>query len=479
MGYFDALEKCARSGGAWSAWRALSGADYAANSDKCVVYRVRAHYDSADTALRALAVGTNFVNPLSSGNPSSACCYLYTSDPTDGSNAAIAAPPGGYAAMSGPVEFTASNVGHYLTFAFPAMSVSPEWLYFWFTSSVKYENYGTNQIYHYATGNWSDTYQTGTRTPAITGGLSGTIPGTGGSTGGGVGFDTFTLRDLGTHYNLARAEKSFTMTMGVGEVGRLTMSFSYAGQTDIRVTSTGESATSHLFFSDSPEIDIYTGRPKSILREFDTDGYLTATVLDKGKTYYVFAVCSGGATSGSVSFTLSPGEKNWAQGASATYTRAKTAVARAFSLGKGKYATVKISFAFSGTARFYTTGTTIDESFAVLGYLSEIDSVDEATGEATSPLVYAHGDIMTGDPADYDFTQEVTVGKDYYLVTRSFTADSELKTTVHIIPPEEPGVAHICVNGEIKAAEGYVYTGNAWRAVSPRVYALGAWHTGI
>lgn len=479
MGYFGAIEKRARTSGGWSAWNALSGADYVSDEGKCVVYRVRAYYDSADTALSALAVSTNFVSPLTSGNPSTACCYLYTYDPTGG-NTDVSAPPGGYTAISGPQSFTASNVGSYLTFAFAAPGGAPQWLYFWFTSVAQYTNYGTNQIYHYATGNWSDTYHTGTRTPAVTGGLSGTSGGgTGGSSGGHVGVDSYTIKDLGTAHDIPQTSRSFSMSMGIGEVGRMTLSFAYAAQTDIVVSTPGRSELTHLYFSDSPEIDTHTGRPVSILREFDADGALTATRLEKGRVYYVFAVYYGGVESGSVAFTLTPPAPIWSCGDHGQYRGLKEPVTHSVALGKAKYSVIELSFAYSGKAKFYTDTTTVEAGMPVMGYLALNDSVDASTGEATSYLAHTHGDMKTGDPPDYGMTHYVDAGETYYLITRCYSASFPLSTTVHIVPPEEEGAVRLCREGEMKSAECYIYTNGAWCAASPRVYALGKWHTGV
>ena len=175
MGYFGGLQKCARyyDGTAyrWGAWvntgSAAAGADYAAEDGLCVVYRAQAYYTGGESALLPLSVATNFINPQSTGNPSTACCYLYTFDPTNGGDARISAPPAGYAASAGPAAFSASVVGSYISFGFPAPEGKPAALYFWFTSAGSYAGFGSNQIYHYATGNWSGTLQTGTRTPAI------------------------------------------------------------------------------------------------------------------------------------------------------------------------------------------------------------------------------------------------------------------------------------------------------------------------
>lgn len=367
-------------------------------------------------------------------------------------------------------------MGSYLSFAFPAPGGAPEWVYFWFTSSAQYSAYGTNQIYHYATGNWSDAYQTGTKTPAIYGGLSGS---SGGSSGGSVGVNSFTVKNHGTSYDLPQTKRSFTLTMGVGEVGRLAISFSYSVQTDILVTTTGDAQLSRLYFADVDAIDKNTGRPLSIIREFDTVGYLTATRVEKGKVYYVFAVCNGGAASGSISFTLDPPAKKWSVGDSAEYAALKASVTRAISLTKGHYSLLKLSFAFAGTARIYTDNTTIDAEMPVMGYLSHTNAVDETYGEVTDCLLHAHGDMKTGIPPNYSMEYEVEADRAYYLVTRNYTASSPMSTTIHILPPPERGPVRLRSGGEMRDAQCFIYSQGAWRSAEPNVYALGAWHIGI
>ena len=226
MGYFGGLQKCARyyDGTAyrWGAWvntgSAAAGADYAAEDGLCVVYRAQAYYTGGESALLPLSVATNFINPQSTGNPSTACCYLYTFDPTNGGDARISAPPAGYAASAGPAAFSASVVGSYISFGFPAPEGKPAALYFWFTSAGSYAGFGSNQIYHYATGNWSGTLQTGTRTPAISGGFSGQ-GGSGGGGGGETGVDAYSVKDCGSAMNIAQSARSFTMSMGARRWG--------------------------------------------------------------------------------------------------------------------------------------------------------------------------------------------------------------------------------------------------------------------
>lgn len=193
-----------------------------------------------------------------------------------------------YAATGGAEYYTGWNC------TTPAITGTPEALYFWFTSSVSTAAYGSNQIYHYATGNWNAALGTGTRTPAIYGGLSG---GTGGGSGGGgaVGVDRFTVKDCGTRLNMPQLPWSGSMSMSVGEIGRMCVSFDFSVQTDIIVTSSGGAATlTRLYVSTDPNIDETTGHPVSTVLQFEADGTLSAARFERGRTYYLFAIFGGG-----------------------------------------------------------------------------------------------------------------------------------------------------------------------------------------
>ena len=456
MGYFSALQKRVRTASGWGAWSALSGADYAAESEKCVVYRAKANYAAGESGIAALSIGTNFVNPLTSGTAASAWCYLYTSDPTADGNAGVTRPPEGYAACAS-ADFSASNVGRYIVFSFPAISATPEALYFWFTSSVTSSAYGSNQIYHYATGNWNAALETGTRTPAIYGGLSG---GAGGGSGGGVsGVDRFAIKDCGTRLNMPQTQWSGTMAMGRGEIGRMRVSFDFSVQTEIVVRSTGgASAPTRLYVSLEADIDESTGHPVSRVLEFDADGTLTAARFERGKTYYLFAVFDGGISAGSVSFTFTPGARLWYEGDSAEYARLGADPARSVKLAAGRYGVIKLTFANSGTARFYSGGTTIASAFFLYAFLSEGDNFDNADGMCDPCLKTGYGSSVIGETPDFDMEHTVTAGKTYYLFTRCSSADESAATTVHIVPPGAPsGYALVSKPAAMDAAADITY----------------------
>jgi len=188
MGYFGRLKARARNKEGWSDYKytgsASAGADLVSENTWCVVYAADVYYQGDGENLTSLSLSTNFVNPLSSGNPCTVSCYLYTFDPTNNGNFDVDAPPTGfYSAVS--QSFKASTVGDHVTFSFGTTGIRPAQLWFWFTSTVTYESYGSNSIYHYATGNFDSTVNSGTKTPLLTGTFAGSN--TGGSEGGSGG----------------------------------------------------------------------------------------------------------------------------------------------------------------------------------------------------------------------------------------------------------------------------------------------------
>lgn len=570
MGYFGRIEKCARyydsSAGEykWGAWRytgsSANGVDYVSDDGLSVVYRVPVSYAAADTGLQPFAIWTNYVTPTSYGNPTTAYCYLYTADPTGGGNADIATAPLGYEAFAGPVSFEASVVGEYVGFSFAALPAKPAMLYFWFTSSIQYTSYGSNQIYHYATGNYDKLLNTGTRTPAITGGFP--VSGAGGGDGGGgadgsysviasgsytgIGYETdfqysrrektasytalsfitactvqisagrlgeydsglfmdgyvtrstafdsangrptgtitassegsdsynlefeaaagttyylwsvirqsgyidttvaisvkptgaqFRIKDCGTHLGLSQQNVSYSMSMGTYQVGRMKLSFKYTSDVEITVTSSDTSGLTDLYISTEPDIDSYTGYPHGVEGSYEPG--TSNTTLSKDVTYYFFARCNAGLSSGTVGFTIKPPEVVWTEGDRVEYKLLENEASRTVSLAEGKYSVIKLSFAHSGTAQFYTGGTTISEYQKLIAYFCDKDELDSNSGWARSFLAFAEGSDEWNESSDYSFSYNVIAGKTYYLFTRNaYTGapiPADLKTTIHIVPP--------------------------------------------
>lgn len=555
MAYFTRLQKRARNENGWSGWMytgsAAAGADLVSEDTWCVVYSADVIYESDMERLTSLTLSTNFVNPLSSGNPCTVGCYLYTSEPTQNGSFDISAPPVGYLASAFD-SFEASTVGSYRSFGFGGLDMRPARLYFWFTSTVSFESYGSNSIYHYATGNYSTALNTGTRTPAITGGFVGGGSGSSGGTDSGgeytalasgsysaifarldfslsrtwhsasytalsftgsgtarfscshgaggdsflqlrsyltadSGFDrysgrptgtvlasqsgadscsfdcevvsgrtyylwtvidycgtdtvpleisivperwSYSLSDKGSSANIAQNERSFSMSMGTFQTGRMALSFAYSGYVELRV-SAGEGAfNATVFVSQQQNIDSATGLPLEYSSSFSM-GYSSSMAVEKGKAYYFFAIYNGGSEAGSVTFTITPPPLIWTQGGSNSYSLIKGAVSTRVSLGAEKYHHIRLSTAYSGLLWLKAEGISAG-SGGVCVYVSEKDCFDSYFGYPTQSLSTLW--LYEG----YESPVDIMAGKDYYLYVVNTDPTASLSAALTLRPAVQP-----------------------------------------
>ena len=88
----------------------------------------------------------------------------------------------------------------------------------------------------------------------------------------------------------------------------------------------------------------------------------------------------------------------------------------------------KVSFANSGTAKFYTEGTSAD----TYGFLSTSTGWDSEDGAPTSPL--KEDDDTNGAP-NFFISYNVTAGTNYYIWVRGYSGSTTGSTTLYIEPP--------------------------------------------
>lgn len=555
MGYFTRLQKRARNESGWSGWKytgsAAAGTDIVSEDTWCVVYGANVVYESERERLSSLSVATNFVNPLSSGNPCTVACFLYTSDPSSGGNLDVTAPPPGYIASAFD-SFDANTAGSYRAFEFSALDMRPSKVYFWFTSTVSFESYGSNRIYHYATGNYSAALDTGTRTPALNGsfvgGGSGSSGGTdtGGSytaiasgsysgifaqrdfslsrgwhsasytalsfTGSGTarfscshgaggdnflqlrayltkgsGFDSatgtptgtvltsqsggdgysfeyqvvsgqtyylwtvidycgtdtvpldisvtpeswsYTVSNKGSSTNISQSAKSLSMSMNAFQTGRMTLSFAYSSYVEVSVTAAETAFSATVFVSDQGDIDSATGLPLDYSESFYLGGSASMFV-EKGRTYYFFAIYNGGSEAGKVTFTITPPEAVWTQGGSAVHSLVKSAVSASVSLGAQKYYRIKLSAAYSGL--LWIAGHNISAGYGgACVYVAGKDCFDSCYGYPADSI----GSLYLYD--DYESPVDIIAGHDYYLYVVNTDPTQSLRLSLSLTPPSVP-----------------------------------------
>lgn len=555
MGYFGRLKARARNTDGWSDYKytgsAAAGADLVSENTWCVVYAADVYYQGEGENLTSLSLSTNFVNPLSSGNPCTVSCYLYTFDPTNSGDFDMDAPPAGFYSATFQ-SFEASTVGDFVTFSFATTGIRPAKLWFWFTSSVTYESYGSNSIYHYATGNYDSTVNSGTKTPLLTGSFSGTETGgsDGGSGGGATGLYTaiasgsysnlytswdfsynrsqhdasytalsfsgggnvsftcqhsaggdsflqmraflslsrgldtasgiptgtvvasasggdtvsfsaqvtagqtyylwtvidycgtalvplniivdpggwnYSIADKGRLLSLDRSEKTFTMSMGKFQTGRMALSFAYSAGVDISVTASGGAFAGVIYVSEQADIDSSTGRPLSQIASFNAGsvGYLDVI---RGKTYYFFAVFNGGIDPGSISFTITAPALLWYQSGSTTYSLLESNKSFSVSLGAFRYHFLQVSFAHTGQARISCSNASVGDGEIWL-YFGENADIDESDGFALN-----WEDTFSG--TSVNAAVNVVAGKTYNFVIRNGIGSYNLTGTFTVTVPD-------------------------------------------
>ncbi|MGI5976159.1 MAG: hypothetical protein ACOX68_00485 [Candidatus Limivicinus sp.] len=460
MGYFDRLQKKARArSGAWSGWSytgtSAGGVDYVNDTDMFVVYGTRVNYEAGETGLSEISVSTNFVSPLSSGNPSTATCFLYTTPP-EGDY-----PPGNFVS-SDSLSFSANTAGSYLSFSFSGLDIKPDYVYFWFTCSTEYAGYGSNQMYHYATGNWNPGYNTGTGTPAVYGSFIGSGSGGGGTEGGGtidpgVTPDKFSVVDKGTETDLSQKNRSYSIDLSKKQIARIKFSFDFSARTRFSLINP-MSGTELWLCNDStppPDVDEDTGVPLSCI--YSTNGGQSFELdVESGKIYYLLGMYRGGYMPGPLEFEIIPPPVNWRLGDSAEYTLLEEEAAHHISLGPGRYSCVKLSFAHSGRAEIYTENAAVPRSYQYLeAFLCDKNNFNSTTGKVDYSVGsgQGHGGYVQGEDADpnFSFSADVTAGKTYFLFTKNAYeplegGDTAVSAELRIKPPAKPERDYILVD---------------------------------
>ena len=104
----------------------------------------------------------------------------------------------------------------------------------------------------------------------------------------------------------------------------------------------------------------------------------------------------------------------------------------------------RVSFANSGTAKFYTEGTSAD----TYGFLSTSTGWDSEDGAPTSPL--KEDDDTNGAP-NFFISYNVTAGTNYYIWVRGYSGTTTGSTTLYIEPPGQSWTVSSGALGTISA----------------------------
>ena len=159
----------------------------------------------------------------------------------------------------------------------------------------------------------------------------------------------------------------------------------------------------------------------------------TFTGLDPGTAYTVSAIVYDSNwdpltfAQNSVTGWTDEEELEWSLGNQYTWSNLSAEKSQYLSFGNSGYvARFKITFANSGTATFYTTG-----SSDTYGYLSTSSTFDSSIGGPSSALE------QNDDASDsnFNFQYTVTAGTTYYVWVRLYGIEDSGSTTFYVIPP--------------------------------------------
>ena len=434
MGYFSRLQKRARNEAGWSGYTytgsSAAGADIVSEDTWCVVYGANVVYEGSGEKLSSLTVATNFVNPLSSGNPSQVSCYLYTSDPTSGGSFDVSSPPAGAIAVVSD-SFEAHTAGLYRSFTFSGLDMRPSQVFFWFTSSVSQESHGSNRIYHYATGNYIAALDSGTRTPALLGSFTGS-PGSGTEGGGGSGSGTYTVVASGSYSNIF-AQREFTYSRKWHSASYTALSFTGAGEARFicEHNDGGDSALElRGYLTIGNGFDTARGVPTGTIVGSATgqNWYRIFADVVSGQTYYLWTVIDSCSTDTvPLLVTVVPDEWSYTlsnKGSSLNLAQSK----RTFTMSMSAFQTGRMTLSFGYSAWVDIAVSAGSGAFSAVVFLSDQQDIDSATG---LPLSYSES-----WSADYGGSMFVETGKTYYFFA-IYNGGSEAGSVSFTITPPE------------------------------------------
>lgn len=209
---------------------------------------------------------------------------------------------------------------------------------------------------------------------------------------------------------------------------RIGVFFNYAGTATFYTTG---STDTYGYVGQGQAFDEYDGVPDSYYAS-DDDGaddggnFLISRSVSVGSQYYMWVRGYSESTSGYTTVHIDPPARTWTLNSTSLGTVTSK---RTVSLSLGAYTLYMrtVTFSTSGTAKFYTTGSTDTR-----GYLSTSDTWDNSTGRPTSYV--ASNDDYNND-ANFTITYDVTAGTTYYIWVRCYGATDTGSATLVIEPP--------------------------------------------
>ena len=218
--------------------------------------------------------------------------------------------------------------------------------------------------------------------------------------------------------------------LGEMQMYRYSVTFNYSGTATIY---TEGSVDTYGYFGTSSSFDDYDGVPNSYYESDDdsngSGNFLITYNVTAGTTYYVWIRSYSGDDTGYVDLYIDPPARTWTQNTKdyGTISAKKT---ESISISSYTLYRRKVVFSKSGTAKFYTTGTSTD----TYGYLSTSTSWNSSTGRPTD---YLKSDDDGNGAPNFLISYSVTAGTAYYVWVRGYSETTTGSTTLNIEPPTD------------------------------------------
>lgn len=244
--------------------------------------------------------------------------------------------------------------------------------------------------------------------------------------GGGGGGSTWTQ----TTGNIGTVSSTYTnsFTINAARVNRYSVKFTNSGTATFETSGSLDTVG---YLSTSTGFDSEDGVPSSYVAYNDDGGsgsnFKISYSVSANTTYYIWMRCYSITSSGSTTLTITPPGGGSSDISTYTWSNVSAAKSQALTIGVGGAYRFKITFAKSGSATFYTTGST-----DTYGYLSTSTTWDSSS---RAPNSYLKNDDDSGTDNNFSITYNVTAGTTYYAYVRLYSATTSGSTTFCVTPP--------------------------------------------
>lgn len=196
----------------------------------------------------------------------------------------------------------------------------------------------------------------------------------------------------------------------------------------------------------------------------------TITGLRPSTNYYVYAVITynGGTKALDTKYLPTNSWHTYYYGSLGTISDTKYQTMR---FDEGEVGYVSVTFSYSGTATFYTSGYT-----DTIGTISTSTSFNSSTGWPSYQLVSPVDGGVGDGYSNFSFTYNVTAGTTYYVWARYYYGNTSCSTTLYIEPPTQSKPTTFSWTYAKTQGGTFNLTAAEWNALQAKVNEVREYH---